>query len=251
MDQLLTTSQFANLCRVEKRTLFYYDEIDLLKPVLVTENKYRYYSPEQFDTMSMIKALQSVDMSLNEIKALMSEQDITHSVDMLKEQIHRIKEKQEELRQTEQFLSHTVDELERCHRIGCDVFYTEKLREAFLRTEAVANHKSNLFINYLTNGYHHGVIIEDMSKVKPKSVFKRVQKRSEANEIRPAGTYACIYQSIPNGEVNRTIHKFIDLLKTKQCITEGPLYMEDFTNDFICFPNQELLFKFSIKLAAI
>ncbi len=105
IDKLLTTKQFANLCRVEKRTLFYYDEINLLKPVFVSpDNKYRYYSPEQFDTMSMIKALQSVDMSLNEIKALMNEQDTARCKEILKEQITRIREKQAQLKLTEQFL---------------------------------------------------------------------------------------------------------------------------------------------------
>ncbi len=34
-DQYLTTKAFAELCGVEKRTLFYYDEIGLLKPAFV------------------------------------------------------------------------------------------------------------------------------------------------------------------------------------------------------------------------
>ena len=85
-NKRLTTRQFADLCKVEKRTLFYYDEIDLLKPAQVNEKGYRYYLPEQFDTMSMIKALQSVGMPLNDIKALMNEQDIAHCKMVLENQ---------------------------------------------------------------------------------------------------------------------------------------------------------------------
>ncbi len=248
-DKLLTTKQFANLCRVEKRTLFYYDEINLLKPVFVSpDNKYRYYSPEQFDTMSMIKALQSVDMSLNEIKALMNEQDTARCKEILKEQITRIREKQAQLKLTEQFLGHTVSELERFDEIGHDVFFLDKLQDTYLYTEAVAGQEKNVFINYLTSGYHHGVIIDDYVTAVPKYTFKKVQGRKAANTIRPAGTYACIYKSASNGGVIAIIHGFVERLLEKRLQAAGPLYMEDIASDFISFPNQEFLFKLSVML---
>lgn len=39
----MTTKEFAKLCGVEKRTLFFYDEIDLLKPARILPNGYREY----------------------------------------------------------------------------------------------------------------------------------------------------------------------------------------------------------------
>lgn len=96
MNELLTTKQFANMCGVEKRTLFYYDEIDLLKPAHKSEAGYRLYLPEQIDTLSMIKALQSVGMSLEEIRALMHESDLDHCKRLLDNQILLLKQKQEE-----------------------------------------------------------------------------------------------------------------------------------------------------------
>lgn len=39
----VTTKEFAKLCGVEKRTLFFYDEIDLLKPARILPNGYREY----------------------------------------------------------------------------------------------------------------------------------------------------------------------------------------------------------------
>ena len=39
----LTTAQFAKLHKINKRTLHYYDEIDLFKPKFKGENNYRYY----------------------------------------------------------------------------------------------------------------------------------------------------------------------------------------------------------------
>ncbi|BFL22225.1 hypothetical protein K300107B2_20020 [Mediterraneibacter gnavus] len=43
----LTTAQFAKLHEVNKRTLHYYDEIGLFRPLTKAENGYRYYDISQ------------------------------------------------------------------------------------------------------------------------------------------------------------------------------------------------------------
>ena len=43
----MNTSEFARICRTERRTIHYYDAIGLLKPDHVQENGYREYSAEQ------------------------------------------------------------------------------------------------------------------------------------------------------------------------------------------------------------
>ena len=53
-----TTGEFARLCGVKKDTLFHYDAIGILRPDIVRENGYRYYSINQFfifDIISMLK----------------------------------------------------------------------------------------------------------------------------------------------------------------------------------------------------
>ena len=42
----LTTAQFAKLHEVNKRTLHYYDQIGLFRPLTKAENGYRYYDIE-------------------------------------------------------------------------------------------------------------------------------------------------------------------------------------------------------------
>lgn len=247
-NKRLTTRQFADLCKVEKRTLFYYDEIDLLKPTEVSEKGYRYYLPEQFDTMSMIKALQSVGMQLNEIKALMNEQDIVHCKLVLENQVRLIREKQEELKLVEQILSHTMEELGHFLKIGIDQFYVEEISDTYLVVEKVAEQRTNNFINYLTNGYHHGVMIDDLVTGTPHAVYKKAPNRKSANATKPAGAYACIYLSVQNGRVVQAIHDYTELLSRKEIVTEGPAYLEDLASDFIRFPNQENIFKMSIKV---
>ena len=45
---LLRIGEFSKLSGVPIRTLRYYDEIDLFKPIYVNEKGYRYYSYHQY-----------------------------------------------------------------------------------------------------------------------------------------------------------------------------------------------------------
>ncbi|MBM6801011.1 MerR family DNA-binding transcriptional regulator, partial [Coprobacillus cateniformis] len=47
MKYFMTTGEFAKFCQVTKRVLFYYDELDLLKPAYMNEKGYRYYAMHQ------------------------------------------------------------------------------------------------------------------------------------------------------------------------------------------------------------
>ena len=67
----MNTSEFARICRTERRTLHYYDEIGLLKPDHVQENGYREYSAEQVEQMDTIRILQSSGYTLKEIRKIM------------------------------------------------------------------------------------------------------------------------------------------------------------------------------------
>ncbi|MFO7809820.1 MAG: MerR family DNA-binding transcriptional regulator, partial [Candidatus Delongbacteria bacterium] len=50
---MLKIGEFSKLCRVTVKTLHYYDEIDLLKPDLISrENGYRFYRPEKLAAVS-------------------------------------------------------------------------------------------------------------------------------------------------------------------------------------------------------
>ncbi|WP_228275829.1 MerR family transcriptional regulator [Gracilibacillus oryzae] len=55
---------------ISRRTLHYYDEINLLKPTIVKENGYRYYSKDDIIKLQTIVALKSMDYSLQQIKEI-------------------------------------------------------------------------------------------------------------------------------------------------------------------------------------
>ena len=71
----LTAGEFAKIVDVPKHVLFHYDDIGLFKPAFKADNGYRYYSIHQYDTFSIIKNLQKMDMSLQEIKNYLKERN--------------------------------------------------------------------------------------------------------------------------------------------------------------------------------
>ena len=64
----LTTAQFAKLHEVNKRTLHYYDEIGLFRPLTKAENGYRYYDISQSIDFEYIRMLKELNMSIEEIE---------------------------------------------------------------------------------------------------------------------------------------------------------------------------------------
>lgn len=57
-----------NKVKVSRRTLHYYDQIDLLKPTVSKENGYRYYDDKALLKLQTILSLKSMDYSLEQIK---------------------------------------------------------------------------------------------------------------------------------------------------------------------------------------
>lgn len=61
--------EVSRLFDLSIKTLRYYDKVGILKPAYVNqENKYRYYSREQFMSIDVIKYCKIMGMALEDIK---------------------------------------------------------------------------------------------------------------------------------------------------------------------------------------
>ena len=73
MATLYRIGEFAGLSGVSAKTLRYYDDIGLLRPVHVdSRTGYRQYTPEQLQELASIRALKDLGVSLAEIRLLIS-----------------------------------------------------------------------------------------------------------------------------------------------------------------------------------
>lgn len=67
-EKLYSIGQASNKAQVSTRTLRHYESIGLIKPDFVKENGYRYYTGETILIISLIKYLQFMDFTLDEIR---------------------------------------------------------------------------------------------------------------------------------------------------------------------------------------
>ena len=72
----MQTGEFAKLVSVSVRTLYYYDEIGLLKPAFVDEqNGYRFYDEISLERMQEILFYRELDFELKSIRDILSSPD--------------------------------------------------------------------------------------------------------------------------------------------------------------------------------
>lgn len=72
---MYTIKQLADLANVSRRTLRYYDQIDLLKPTAVADNNYRYYDQTAVLRLQQIRFYQELEFSLDEIRQMLDKPD--------------------------------------------------------------------------------------------------------------------------------------------------------------------------------
>ena len=89
----ISTGNFAKLCHVTKKTLYFYDEIGLLKPIRVAKNGYRFYDVMQCDKMATIKMLQELGASLDEIQSFFRKDVLVEQAEFMRKKRLALDEK--------------------------------------------------------------------------------------------------------------------------------------------------------------
>ena len=113
----LTTAQFAKLHKINKRTLHYYDEIDLFKPKFKGENNYRYYDYFQSIELENILMLKQLDMSISEIKSYLNNTNVNDFVNIADDKILKIEQDIRRLKQTKKVLEIKKNQLLKSSRV--------------------------------------------------------------------------------------------------------------------------------------
>lgn len=106
--KMLTSGEFAKLCRTTKETLYHYDREGLLKPKHISGNGYRRYGVEQFFDFDMIAMFKDTGSSLKEIKKYKFKFTAEKLVSMLEAKVHVVANERERLAQRQARLEEMV-----------------------------------------------------------------------------------------------------------------------------------------------
>lgn len=248
-QKLFTSGEFAKFCNTTKDTLFHYDDINLLKPVKLAENGYRYYSVNQAFLFDMISLLKEVGLSLEEIKAYMLNRDANTFLSMLKATDKKIHQEIERLKRLRSLLKNTINLTLDAFNVEIDkITFEHKEEEYFIVTNgpqslddkavfaAISDH-----VNYCNkhNFYYtftFGEII-DNTNIQNKS-FKTTYFSTKINHkvnnkqllIKPAGLYAIKYIRGSYDDLVSAYSKFTQELHAMNYSIIGAIYEEDMLN---------------------
>ncbi len=89
-NQKFSIGQFAKLHEINKKTLMWYDEIGLLKPAVIGENGYRYYTYQQSSVLEMILMLRELNVPIKDIRKFLSARCAATFEDLLEENLYKI-----------------------------------------------------------------------------------------------------------------------------------------------------------------
>ena len=127
-----TTGEFSRLCGVRKDTLFHYDEVGILKPEIVRENGYRYYSINQFFLFDIIAALKKAGASLGEIREYISHRSPDGLLKLLEEKSAYLAREQQKLAQVQRLIANTRERTKKGIAALCGQARVEHCPEEYL-----------------------------------------------------------------------------------------------------------------------
>jgi DNA-binding transcriptional MerR regulator/effector-binding domain-containing protein len=215
MQNRFSIGEMSRLMNVPIKTLRYYDEIGLFKPVEVNRDTgYRYYSTEQFEQLDIIKYLRLLGVPLAEIAAHFTQLRVENFLQLLKRQEKTIDEKIRELQQTRQKFGSRIAELEQALQgteVGIPVIKRYPARR-IIRLQASVRRGPGLEmmirkLEKLIGGTHSPIFIGKVGFTvsadnllqenfqEYSSVFILMEEsmaESSLSAILPAGEYACL-----------------------------------------------------------
>lgn len=100
-----TIKEIADLAGLTTRTIRYYDQIRLLRPVRIGKNGYRYYDQNSLLHLQQILFFRELDIPLNDIQLMMNQPDF-NLLDALNNHRQALQGRQKRIQQ----LIHTIDQ---------------------------------------------------------------------------------------------------------------------------------------------
>ena len=163
MDKkLYKINEFAGKCSVSARTLKYYEELGLLKPYLIVENGYRYYTLDQVDRVSSILLYQGYGFSLNEISEMITDADLPSHFSNLLTQKELVRKEMEKLQYKQQLIDYSLQFFHEFQNHPNEIF--EKEADLHLSVYPIVKRSDEtIYINYLSDGVHSGGVIDGLT----------------------------------------------------------------------------------------
>ena len=152
-----TVNEFAKICNTTVRTINHYEELGLIHPHRILENGYRLFHFYQIDLISSIMLYKDYGFSLKQIKEMMTSTDFDTQIRHLNLQKELIENQKKNLLEKEARITYTLNEIKKASL--SEKIHFETLSELHLSITPVLHETDSYLVNYLSNGFRNGVII--------------------------------------------------------------------------------------------
>ena len=271
-DNYFSTGEFAKLCNVNKKTLFYYDEIGLFKPEIVKENGYRYYSVYQLEVFDIIHTLRDLGVPLKQIKSFIDERNPKSVVKFFEYKTNEIENEIKLLRRKQEIMSNKIKIIKEAEKIrdNIDNLSIEEQDEEYLvlsknidkskfpyDSEVYANHLNYCYNQDLYIGYPLGFIktIDDLYSENDYAYtyyYTKVNKNDGENIIKkPKGKYLVGYLNGSYIDIPGLYKKMLDYVKTHNLELIGHSYEEELINLIAVKDMNDYIIKVSMQIKII
>ena len=271
-DNYFSTGEFAKLCNVNEKTLFYYDEIGLFKPEIVKENGYRYYSVYQLEVFDIIHTLRDLGVPLKQIKSFIDERNPKSVVKFFEYKTGEIENEIKQLRRKQEIMSNKIKIIKEAEKIrdNIDNLSIEEQDEEYLvlsknidkskfpyDSEVYANHLNYCYNQDLYIGYPLGFIktIDDLYSENDYAYtyyYTKVNKNDGENIIKkPKGRYLVGYLNGSYIDIPGLYKKMLDYVKTHNLELIGHSYEEELINLIAVKDMNDYIIKVSMQIKII
>jgi len=261
--EYLTISQFSALSGISRKTLIYYDKIELFSPKMVTDKGYRMYEEKQLDTISVIYILRELGKSIKEIKIYLQERTPEKMLSLFQEEQKQIDKKISTLQQYKDMLEKrieltkladiiTVGKLTFIQQEKKPILVGKKINQQY--NEALIDFYSLIDQQQIVQGFPIGAIIGKNELAKGEfsnfSYFYINKSTEDKNQVslKPEGSYAVMYDYCDYNKTKKLYQKMLDGLVEKGYEIDGDAY-EEYIIDEVAEKNPEkYLVKVMIKV---
>ena len=219
MDDLFSIGKTAKILNTTVATLRHYDNIGLVKPCFINqETNYRYYSQNQFHIIDRIRYLQSMGLSLFEIKDILDNNDVNSLISSLISQkdsyideLNNIKEKIKDIDWYINYFSYmndlksnsgiTFKKFDERYILKVPFFENEVSYQTELRLTELKNSDKYRNLNYLRQ-WAYVLNYESLSNFEFKPIYTAMYLKNKPSFndenifILPKGEYLCFQSKI-------------------------------------------------------
>ncbi|MGX7352083.1 hypothetical protein RU97_GL002213 [Enterococcus canis] len=249
MKRLLSISEMAAYAGVSRRTLLYYDEINLFKPTQIGENGYRYYGIEQYEELDLLLILRALGMPLQDIRQFLKNRNPAYAQKEFTRQRAKIDRKIQKLQETRTAIDGYLARYEKLAQLDFEeLTYNYRPAEYFLASEWIENvDEMNTFEVYtrfyslveardLFSGHPIGFMSEgryfqqqNFHAAPYRALVKLPEERlsrypKEQILQRPAGTYVSGFTRDELHQLTTFNDRFRRYLETHELVIDGDIW---------------------------